>query len=118
MRSIDTGPALIGLGLVILVAGTWVPLLPVVTAMAMLTLGATIATLARCRYSPTAGSPLLMIHTATYSALYVTFVGATLHATVASPATHPVTITAADLALSVIPITLAIQKITKYFCAE
>ncbi len=70
---------LIGAGLAILIAATWIPAVPVVTAFAILALGATEATLARFRSSPALVS-IVLLHAATYAALYGLFIGATFHA--------------------------------------
>ena len=72
---------LIGVGLAILLASNWIPALPVITALAVLALGATDATIARFNRSP-ALVPVLLLHATTYTALYGLFVGATFYAAV------------------------------------
>ena len=68
-RTSSSGAWLIALGLAMLFAAPWFPVMPVVTAMAILALGATDATLARfrgtpaivpdqCSYTPPLTSPL------------------------------------------------------------
>jgi hypothetical protein len=72
------GPALIAAGLGVLLSAAWWPTAPLVSAMALLALGATGATLARFGTSP--GFPtILAVHVVVYAGLYVLFVGATLH---------------------------------------
>jgi hypothetical protein len=73
------GPSLVALGLAVLILAPWWPAAPVVSAMALLTLGATGATLARFGGSPSL-RPILVVHIVTYAGLYVLFIGATLHA--------------------------------------
>lgn len=73
------GPALIAVGLAVLLSATWWPAAPVVSAMALLALGATGATLARFGGSPSFPT-ILAVHVVVYAGLYVLFVGATLHA--------------------------------------
>jgi hypothetical protein len=71
--------AWISIGLAILLAAAWWPAIPEVTAMAIVTLGATGVTLARFR-STSALWPALVVHVTVYGTLYALFVGATLHA--------------------------------------
>src|SRR3954467_13955877 len=80
-----SGSALIGAGLAILFAATWWPDAPILTAVAVITLGATQLTLARFHGTP-AFVPILALHAATYVSLYALFVCATLHAVTASSA--------------------------------
>lgn len=78
--------------------------------MSIITLGATEITLAR--YRGTSRLPqAAAFHAPTYAALYVLFVGATLHS--ASRAASPgiAAWTALDLAASVLPMTLAAKRI-------
>lgn len=80
------GPWLIAIGLAVLIAATWIPVLPVLTPMAVVALGATYATESRQRAS-VAAVPLLMLHAATYATLYVLFVGARFQSTARSATT-------------------------------
>jgi hypothetical protein len=73
------GPALIAVGLAILILAAWWPAAPIVSAMALLTLGATGATLARFGRSPSLRT-ILPFHIVVYAGLYVLFVGASQHA--------------------------------------
>ena len=70
--------ACIGLGLALQIAATWWPIAPVVTALALVALGATSATVSRLANNR-AAAPLLLAHLAIYSLLYVVYVGAVWH---------------------------------------
>jgi hypothetical protein len=98
--------ALIAAGLSVLLAAAWWPVLPAVTGMAIVALGATEATLARFRGSP-ALLPVLVVHLAVYGGLYALFVGAMLHA--AAQADAGIGLAAAiDLTASIWPAAIAI----------
>src|SRR3972149_5187524 len=73
------GQVWIAAGLSILLAAAWWPMLPAVTGMALITLGATGTTIARFCGRP-ALAPVLFVHLAVYGGLYALVVGATLHA--------------------------------------
>jgi hypothetical protein len=106
----SSGSALIGAGLAILFAATWWPNAPILTAVALITLGATQLTLARFHGMP-AFVPLVVLHAATYFTLYALFVCATLHAVTASTASGMSGWTALDLAASVFPMAIALKRI-------
>lgn len=107
---IPHGPAFIAVGLAVLLVSTWLPALPVVTAMALLTLGATDVTAQRFRGSP-GYIPVMLLHATTYSALYGLFIAATLHAAGRVPNT-PVSFTVIlDIAASMLPILTALRHI-------
>lgn len=97
------------IGLAILLAATLWPAMPVVTAMAILGLGATNATLARFRGTP-ALVPIVLLHAATYVGLYSLFIGATLHAAGATSTVNLGPWAALDLAVSVFPMAIAMQR--------
>jgi hypothetical protein len=102
-----TGPCLIAVGLVVLIAAGWIPSLPVVTAMAVLALGATGATLVRFQGASSL-RPIMLLHAATYATLYVLFAGAVLHA----PSSVGLSRWAQfDLAASILPMALAAQRL-------
>lgn len=110
-RASATGAASIAFGLSILILAAWIPSLPVITAMAILTLGATDATLARFR-GTAALYPVMLLHAATYALLYALFIGATLHATNAAASTASLSRWVLfDLAASTLPMALAVQRI-------
>jgi hypothetical protein len=72
-------PTLIAIGLAQLAAGIAWPTVPIVTALALVALGATLATIDRFRTSP-ALPPVLLLHSAVYGSLYILFIGASLDA--------------------------------------
>jgi hypothetical protein len=104
-----SGAPLIALGLAVLLASTWIPIAPVLTAMAILALGATNITLARFHGSP-ALYPVLLLHAGTYLTLYALFLGASLHATAAASTAGPDLWQVFDLAVSIIPMAAAAQR--------
>jgi hypothetical protein len=110
------GSGFILAGLAILAAGAIWPGTPCVMAMALVALGATIATLARVQNSP-ALVPAILFHLAVYSGLYALFVAATLHAAVASPHHGCTAATILDLTLSVLPITAMLRQACGVFSA-
>jgi hypothetical protein len=78
--------------------------------MAIVTLGATQATLARFRLSP-ALPTIMFFHAATYLSLYATFVCAVLYTPVAT-STHRLTLQISfDLVCSVLPMAVALQAV-------
>jgi hypothetical protein len=85
MRNGGLGPALIAVGLIVLLAEPYSSRAPIVTAMALIALGATLATAWRYRCSP-ALPALIAAHLLVYSTLYVLLVGAVLHAAFAKSA--------------------------------
>lgn len=101
---------LIGVGLALLLFYTWLPALPVVTAMAILTLGATHATIERFRGSP-ARMPILLLHATTYAALYGLFIAATLHPAASQSVVSLNAVVFADIFLSTLPICIALRHI-------
>jgi hypothetical protein len=106
----DVGQALIALGLTALLASILLPAVPAVTAMAIVTLGATQAALTRFRHSPTLPT-IMLFHAATYLSLYATFACAVLY-TPATASTHALSLrTSFDLACSVLPMAIALQAV-------
>ena len=103
--------ALIGAGLAILLAVTWWPNAPILTAVALIALGATQITLARFHGTP-AFVTVLVLHAATYVSLYALFVCATLHAATVSAASSMSGWTALDLAASALPMAIALKRIS------
>jgi hypothetical protein len=106
------GPALVGAGLAILIAANWWPFAPVITAMAIISLGATDITLARYRRS-SALLPVVMLHGFTYACLYALCVGARLHSAMASATPSASLWAALDVAVSLLPIAIATQRIVR-----
>ena len=105
------GPLLIAVGLGGVLASIWLPAVPVVTAMAILVLGATDATFVRFRHSP-ALPAIVLLHAAAYTALYGLFLGATLHAAATASVSGVSTSTwaACDAAVSIYPMAIAIRQ--------
>jgi hypothetical protein len=105
-----SGPPLIiaGLGALILVMA--IPTIPAITALSILMLGATNATLDRFRNSPSIVSALVL-HTTTYCGLYALFVGATLNLVMTTHGGTLGVIAADDLTMSVIPMVVSLHRI-------
>ena len=102
-------PGLIAVGLLVLVAaGTW-PLLPAVTGMALVMLGATMATVERFRGTP-ALAPIVVGHVAIYGSLYALFVGAVLNTTTSTSAGVGWSL-AIDLAMSIVPLAATVRLV-------
>jgi hypothetical protein len=105
-RSSKLGPAMIAVGLTLLVANACSPAVPVITGMALIALGATLVVASRFRCSP--ALPLLVgAHLLVYSTLYLLFVGANFHAAFAKSTGGPGFVQLLDLALSIGPIVAA-----------
>ena len=113
-RSAVLATTLIGIGLAMLIATPFWPAAPVVTAMAIITLGATEITLARFQGNASI-VPLMILHGATYASLYVLFVGATLHSASVSSSAGIGLRTAFDLAASIVPVAIAVLRIFSHF---
>jgi hypothetical protein len=113
----DSSARWIGVGLVIFIAAGWVPAMPVVTAMAILALGATNATIARFARSP-ALIPVVLLHAATYATLYALFIGATLHAATGSTTGRLSAWSALDLVASTLPMAVALKRIGQSFLKQ
>jgi hypothetical protein len=110
IREWMSGPALIAAGMSILLLGVCFSGLPVVSAMSLVTLGATDVTLTRFRGS-WALVPVVLVHSTTYGGLYAVFVGSALHAVTASSAASSVMTTFLDLAASTLPAAAAVRRI-------
>lgn len=108
--SATAGPLLIAVGLAGLLVSAFIPAVPVVTAMAILTLGATDVTLARFGGSP-AFCPIIILHAATYAGLYGLFIGATLHAAAPTSLSALRAWTMLDIAASTVPMAMALQHV-------
>jgi len=105
-----SGPPLIVAGLVALMAVGIFPKIPAVTALSILMLGATNATLDRYHRSP-AITMFLLLHTTIYVMLYALFVGATLHAAASTPSGITGPLAALDLAASLVPMGYSLKRI-------
>jgi len=98
-------PFWIIVGLMILAVSSWWPSVPAVTAMSLVTLGATGVTITRLR-----GSTLLwpaLVHLVVYGGLYALFVGAALHAADTRLGPRLDAITIGDIIVSLVPMLVA-----------
>ena len=108
-RSAWKGPEWIGVGVAILLLnGLW-PAVPVVTAMALVALGATAVTLKGFGDAPQ-GTLIVAFNLLVYCGLYAIFVGASLHQFSLRPDHRPGVLTLFDLATSVWPMAIVIQR--------
>lgn len=107
--ALPLGPASIATGLAILTAAMLWPGTPVVTAMSLVALGATVATLARFR-GTAAILPIMLTHLAIYGSLYALFVGATLQAATRSGSGLQV-LAIVDLTVSLFPVAIALEQV-------
>jgi hypothetical protein len=103
-------PLLIALGLALLLTSILLPVVPAVTAMAVVTLGATQATSSRFRQSP-ALPTIMLLHAAIYLSLYTTFVCAVLYTPAVTSMRTLSLCTVFDLAASVLPMAIALQAV-------
>ena len=99
-------PFWIIVGLMILAVSSWWPSVPAVTAMSLVTLGATGVTITRLRGSSLLW-PALIMHFATYGAIYVLFIGAALHAADTRLGPRLDAITIGDIIVSLVPMQVA-----------
>ena len=97
---------LVSLGLTLLIASSFWARTPVITAIAIVTLGATDLTIQRFRRS-TAYLGVIVLHAITYTGLYGTMVGARIHASASSPYPGMIAWLVADFTCSILPICLA-----------
>jgi hypothetical protein len=105
-----SGPVSIAAGLPILAAAMLWPVVPAVTAMALVALGATSATLTRFRGRDFV-LPVVLAHVVIYGTLYALFVGATLHASDARHGGSLGFIATVDLVLSLGPLAIAVDQV-------
>jgi hypothetical protein len=110
MRNTQFPPVLIGIGLAILLTSSCWSSAPVVTSMALIALGSTEVTVARCRGS-VAGLPLLVFHGIVYGLLYSLFAGARLHFPTAAHSSGVNNLLMLDLAVSACPMAVALGRI-------
>jgi hypothetical protein len=103
-----TPALLVIVGLALLTASTFWPRTPVITALAMITIGATDLTIQRFRESA-AYLPVMLLHALTYTGLYGIMAGARIHAAASSPYSGVSGWLLADFACSIVPIWLAIR---------
>jgi hypothetical protein len=106
MRQIVT-PLAMALGLGMLIAAGWWPQTPVVSAMALVALGATGATVVRLSGQGSAVLPLLAVHLFVYSSLYLLMIGSACHSASSDPERGWHLLKSLDLVASLGPIALA-----------
>jgi hypothetical protein len=102
------GPALIAVGLVVLLAAEYWSGIPVISGMALIALGATLAVASRFRCSP-ALPVVIVANLSVYSALYLLFVGAVFHFAFAKPDGSMTLLQGVDLGLSIVPMVAAVR---------
>jgi amino acid transporter len=102
------GPTLIAIGIGILIAAPWWPGLPVISAVAFVSFGATVATADRIRNLPNK-SGLITIHTMLYVALYFLFVAAVFQMDL-RPDHQRSLMRWADLAVSIAPMAAVLRR--------
>ena len=107
------GEICIGLGLIILIAAVWWPGAPLVTAIAIVALGATDTVAFRFRAS-TSAVPIIVLHGITYALLYALIVGARLHMPAAAPPASVSGFVILDLIASTFPMALALKRISSF----
>ena len=101
-------PFLIGFGLAtLLVLGGSTA--PVLSAVGLIILGATLATIDRFSSSP-ALPAVLVLHSATYACVYGVFLGATLHKATSGAANGLTLVQTLDLIASALPVAVAAQR--------
>jgi hypothetical protein len=95
----NSGQWLIAFGLAILIGGSRLPFVPMLTAMALITLGTTRITV--CRFGRQSVFEFLLLgHLGIYFALYVLFLGALWHSPTSNLVFQPSMSHMADLAVS------------------
>jgi hypothetical protein len=101
------GQTWIAVGLAIMVAGVFFPIAPMVTAIALIALGATEVLMSR-QHANTSAWPLIVLQSTTYALLYALFIGARLHTPAEGPGSS---LTLVDFAVSTLPMALALRRI-------
>jgi hypothetical protein len=104
----DHAPRVIAVGLVVLLANSFWPALPVMSGISLVALGATLSVVTRFRSSP-ARPYLIAAHSFVYFTLYLLVIGAVLHASMAQPGDGLRLVQAIDLLLSMVPMVAAIR---------
>ena len=107
-----SGATAIAVGLALLLVAAGMPMMPAITAMARVALGATDITIGRFQGTPTM-LPVALLHAATYCGLYALFVGTVVHSSSTPPVRGLGIASAADLAASSVPMAAALQRVAK-----
>ena len=108
LKADQTGPAFIAIGLSVFLAAAWWPAVPVIGAMSLVALGATLATIARFR-GMAALRGIVAIHLAVYLSVYALFLGAVLHVLAAKLSLSITSPQIADLAMSVLVMAFVVR---------
>jgi hypothetical protein len=103
-------PRLIAIGLGVLLIAVYWPATPVVSAMALIALGATGATVPRMLGLSTA-MLLLIVHLFVYSSLYLLMFGSVCHSARSGMPQAGLSLTLIDVALSLWPMSLAVRRV-------
>src|SRR5215213_2218886 len=111
MRNTQSGPLLIGVGLVILFGASYSLSAPVVTPLAIIALGGTDAVTSRFRGSP-AAVPILVLHAMVYAVLYALFIGARLQVPADAQPIGLRGLVTLDLFVSAFPMSIALKRIS------
>jgi hypothetical protein len=102
-------PVLIAVGFLVLLAGACWPAMPVVTGMALVALGASVATAHQLRSAPIS-CVVIAAHLFVYLNLYLLFVGAVCHAATQAPQDGLTLLQNLDLGGSVVPMALVVRR--------
>ncbi len=107
-RTAQYGPAVMVVGLAVLIVVTWSPVVPVITPLALVALGTTATTVARL-HGAAAVRPLIALHLFVYTSLYLLFIGAVCHASMAGPRDGLTILQGLDFGASVAPMAYAVR---------
>jgi prolipoprotein diacylglyceryltransferase len=105
------GPGVIGAGIAMMIFASCCQGAAILTAVALITLGATQVTLARHRDTALL-LPITILHLATYATLYALFLGATIHAANTNADRGIQWFVVLDVATSLVPLGLAAQRVS------
>jgi len=108
LKAEQAGPVLIAIGMLVFLTAAWWPAVPVIGAMSLVALGATLATIARFRgMAPLRG--IVAIHLAVYLSMYALFLGAVLNVPTAELSLSIPFLQIADLAMSVLVMAFVVR---------
>jgi hypothetical protein len=106
LRRGATGPVWIAGGIATLLAAACWPVIPVVTGMSLIALGATLAVISRVE-SARHFRLLVFVHVVVYASLYVLFVGSVCHGATIAPHHGLGLLQTVDLLASTVPMAVA-----------
>jgi hypothetical protein len=104
------GPLAIAIGIATLLAAAYWPVMPVVSGMSLVALGATLAVVSRFA-QVRRHRPLVFVHAVVYASLYVLFVGSVCHGTTAAGQPGLSLLRGIDLLASGVPMALAARLV-------